>query len=55
VRKLGLEVVVTPGAGAANAFKGYAIRGYLVGAAVGPDGVYQAVSTDAMNSRALGY
>ena len=55
VRKLGLEVVVTPGGGAANAFKGYAIRGYLVGATVGPDGVYQAVSTDAMNSRALGY
>jgi gamma-glutamyltranspeptidase/glutathione hydrolase len=55
VRKLGLEVVVTPGAGAVNALTGFAIRGYLVGATVGPDGIYQAVSTDAINSRALGY
>jgi len=55
VKALGLEVAVAPNAYASNVPRGYVISGYVVGAAIDPKGRYQAVATDALNGRALGY
>jgi len=55
LKKLGLEVAVAPNAYAPNVPRGYVISGYVVGAAVEPQGGYKAVATDALNGRALGY
>jgi len=55
VKKLGLEVNVMPDTSTPQIPRGYLISGFVVGAALKPDGVYQAVATAAMNGRALAY
>ncbi len=54
LRGMGLEVVVVPPA-ASPVARVYIMRGYVVGAAVTPEGGYEAVATDTINGRALGY
>jgi gamma-glutamyltranspeptidase/glutathione hydrolase len=55
VRKMGLDVAVSANAMTPHVPRGYVISGYLVGAWLDPKGGYQAVATDALNARALGY
>ncbi len=55
VKKLGLDVAVVPGTLTSHVPRGYVVGGYVVGAAVDSKGGYQAVATDALNGRALGY
>ncbi len=54
LRGMGLEVAAVPPSPSPVA-RIYIMRGYVVGAAVDPEGGYQAVATDWMNGRALGY
>jgi gamma-glutamyltranspeptidase/glutathione hydrolase len=55
VKKLGLDVSVVSNALTSTVPRGYVISGYAVGAAIDPKGGYQAVATDSLNGRALGY
>ena len=55
VRKLGLDVAVVSNALTSTVPRGYVISGYAVGAAIDPKGGFQAVATDSLNGRALGY
>lgn len=54
LRGMGLEVAVASHSPSPVA-RVYIMRGYVVGAAVSPEGGYEAVATDVMNGRALGY
>jgi len=48
-------VAVVPNTLAPAVPRGYLISGYVVGAAIDSAGRYQAVATDSLNGRALGY
>jgi gamma-glutamyltranspeptidase/glutathione hydrolase len=54
LKEMGLEVAVVPQP-TSPLPRIHMMRGYVVGAAADPEGGFQAVATDVMNGRALGY